>query len=340
MNGFKLAVIYSFGEKLSQSFFNFFLKSKKEKILENSKFLFPYLKLIAQSNKISNNFQKQVVEAYWLGNRLLENVKPKELRNLIRKEFNKKTNFSINLLACHNFHTLFVESLPKRIKELCRISWGKVIKIYKSKVLVEYQPIVFKEGATYLGELKKKWIKWNKKIVPKLKIGHHVSFHWNFLCQILTRKQLENLNYYTRKILYSFNPKISPVVHVFLKYKDKILILKRSDLLFTYPKRWSVVAGYLEKGDDLLERAIKEVEEETKIKKQNLRLLKKGKSYRVKDKSINKTWIIHPFLFETKTNKVKIDWEHTTFRWIKPKEIKRYKTIPQLEKGLRFLIKV
>jgi hypothetical protein len=43
-------------------------------------------------------------------------------------------------------------------------------------------------------------------------------------------------------------------------------------------------------------------------------------------------WIVHPFLFHIKEkNIIKLDWEHTEFRWIKPSEIKDYKTVPRFK---------
>ena len=43
-------------------------------ILKEFKTLYPYLRLIAEANNIRNHFDDRVVEAYWIGNELLENV--------------------------------------------------------------------------------------------------------------------------------------------------------------------------------------------------------------------------------------------------------------------------
>ncbi len=383
MNGLKLAVSYSLrphqlglcGPKgVSQKLLNFLLgrfKNSQEirQILKKFQGFFPYLKLIAKANKISYLFDKRVVEAYWLGNKLLEKVKIKNLQQMVKKEFKRKIKIPSSVFPHHSFHVFYLGSVSGRLKftnklkDSCRIAWGKVlkksktraqnkkfcarpspyvwalVKNQKSKVLIEYQPLVMRDKVVYLGEPTKKWIKWDRRAVKKIKIGDLVSFHWNFLCQVLNKKQKENLVYYTRKNIYSLNPKVLPVIHAFLRNKDKILILKRSNLLFTYPNLWNGVGGYIEKGDNLRERAIKEVEKETRIKKKDLKLIKKAKPYKVEDKSINKIWLIYPFLFETKTDKIRVDWEHTVYRWIKPNEIKKYRTMPKLEKGLKILIK-
>lgn len=63
------------------------------------------------------------------------------------------------------------------------------------------------------------------------------------------------------------------------------------------------------------------------------------------DKILNTQWKVHPFLFALSANsageedeileKLKIDWEHTVYKWIKPEEIKNYQTVPNLEKAWR-----
>src|SRR4030043_941208 len=50
---------------------------------------YPYFKLIAKSNGIADPFDERVVKAMWVGNELLDKVKPADLRNLIRTEFAK-----------------------------------------------------------------------------------------------------------------------------------------------------------------------------------------------------------------------------------------------------------
>ena len=48
----------------------------------------------------------------------------------------------------------------------------------------------------------------------------------------------------------------------------------------------------------------------------------------------NHEWEIFPFLFETKNDNIKLNWENSEFEWIQPKELKNYQTVPSLEKIL------
>ena len=48
----------------------------------------------------------------------------------------------------------------------------------------------------------------------------------------------------------------------------------------------------------------------------------------------NHEWEIFPFLFETNNENVELNWENSEFKWITPKELKNYQTVPSLEKIL------
>jgi PncC family amidohydrolase len=123
------------------------------------------------------------------------------------------------------------------------------------------------------------------------------------------------------------------VVTCFLEHGGKILILRRSGKVGTYRRSWAGVSGYLETND--IDQAYTEISEETDLYKKDLKLVKKGEPLEVIDKGLNRRWIVHPFLFHVKApDKVKIDWEHTEAKWIKPSELKKYDTVPGLDRAL------
>ncbi len=119
------------------------------------------------------------------------------------------------------------------------------------------------------------------------------------------------------------------VVSCFIKKNDKILILKRSEKVRSYSGKWATVSGYVEKNEKPEETAFKEIREETGTEG---KLIRKGKIIHVKDNEGE--WFVHPFLFEIKSGNIRIDWEHTDYRWIKPEEIKNYDTVPILKEAL------
>lgn len=111
-------------------------------------------------------------------------------------------------------------------------------------------------------------------------------------------------------------------ISVFLKHKDKILILKRSKNVATYQGKWALIHGRFEPGEDPEKIAKKEIEEEAGIK--NTKLLRTGESFVRIDKIYNIKWHIHPFLFESNSDRIKLNWENTAYLWIKPEELKKY----------------
>ncbi len=137
------------------------------------------------------------------------------------------------------------------------------------------------------------------------------------------------------RIDYS-NSNIAPVIIVFIKYKNEILLLKRSDKVRTYQGKWNVVAGYLDEVKPIQEKALEEIQEETKISKENILSIQIRESYKFIDSEINKTWIIVPVLCKLKNKcEIKLDWEHLEYKWIDPKELKNFDIVSNLKESFR-----
>ena len=130
------------------------------------------------------------------------------------------------------------------------------------------------------------------------------------------------------------------VVTAVLKNGDKILILKRGDKVRTYKGKWACVSGYLEENEEALERAYIEIEEETGLKRDDVKLIKAGEPIEFYDEKEKMSWRVHPFLFEAKRRDVKIDWEHTEYKWIHPEEIVKYETVPKLKEVVFNLLEI
>jgi len=128
------------------------------------------------------------------------------------------------------------------------------------------------------------------------------------------------------------------IITVFLEHDKKILILKRSQKVKTMKTKWAGISGYIEH-EEPVKRALKEIAEETGLKNQNVTLLRIGKPLEaVESDKPEITWIVHPFLFSSSTDQIRIDWEHDEYRWIDPKEIENYETVPRLEDALDSLL--
>ena len=123
------------------------------------------------------------------------------------------------------------------------------------------------------------------------------------------------------------------VVTCFLESDGEILILRRSGLVGTYQGRWAGVSGYIETSAD--EQALTEIEEETGLSQEDLKLIKRENPLTIEDEKLGIRWIVHPYLFHIKDrSKIKIDWEHKEARWIKSEAIGNYQTVPMLKETL------
>ena len=116
--------------------------------------------------------------------------------------------------------------------------------------------------------------------------------------------------------------------------KGEVLILKKSPDDYNYPNKWSFCSGYAKEFQSAEDEALREVKEETGLKG---KIAKKGKLIEVNDKKLGRHWVIAPFLCKVKSSKIRLDHENNEFRWIKHKDIKKYDTVPGLEKDLKVL---
>ena len=194
-------------------------------ILQNFSTLYPYLCLIAYQNNIRNPLDRQVIEAYWLGNALLEKVKTRNFADLLKdklmlkkmkpRQLKRIFNFFPQIpLPHHSFHVLAVWrrtghlDIPHTLETMdaCLINWGKILGFDGNQsIKIESQKLEFCKGKMCF---KKKIIRSvifqgkDDILRNNLKKGDYISCHWGYFCQKLSLRQLNDLKYYTR---YSLN---------------------------------------------------------------------------------------------------------------------------------------
>jgi 8-oxo-dGTP pyrophosphatase MutT (NUDIX family) len=118
---------------------------------------------------------------------------------------------------------------------------------------------------------------------------------------------------------------------------DEVLLLRRSARVSTYRGLWAGVSGYLE-AETALEQAYRELEEEVGLARDDVRLVAKGEPLVLPDASLDMRWTVYPFLFEAlRPERVRLDWEHTESRWVRPEELTALDTVPGLAEGFRRL---
>lgn len=199
-----------------------------EEILEEFETLHPYLKFIAISNGIKDIYDPRVIEAYWLGNELLQNVTlPKFYDHLLfgqnlKKRLDKKTlnkvieKIPLGAKPHHSFHVFHVFKRTGNLEILhtldsmdnCRISWGKIKKILPDRFTVDYTPLVLRKNKMALGPEKEREILRafdGKGFVVDAEAGDWISIHWGWACEKISLRQKDNLEKWTKYHLSLFN---------------------------------------------------------------------------------------------------------------------------------------
>ncbi len=164
---------------------------------------------------------------------------------------------------------------------------------------------------------------------------------------MIDKKVFEMLNEVSKKlpklsdgrIDYS-NSDVAPVVTVFVRYNNEILLLKRSNKVRTYKGKWNTVAGYIDEFKPLKEKILEELREEIGVDENDIASIKFGEPYEFFDEKIKKKWIVFPALVELRRKiDVNLDWEHVEFKWIKKDEIRKFDTVPNLIESLKRALK-
>jgi ADP-ribose pyrophosphatase YjhB (NUDIX family) len=119
------------------------------------------------------------------------------------------------------------------------------------------------------------------------------------------------------------------VVTGVLKFKDKILILKKAPNDYNYPNKWSFCSGFTQEFETGEDNVLREIKEETGL---DAKIVKTGKIMEVIDGE--KRWVIAVYLCETDKDDVKLCHENVDFKWVKLGEFDDYDFVPGLIKKL------
>lgn len=120
----------------------------------------------------------------------------------------------------------------------------------------------------------------------------------------------------------------APVINCVLRYKNKLLVVKRSHTLNFYPGYWNGISGFLDDQKTLIEKVAEELEEELGMQKDKIAQIRMGPIFHQNEPRYKKTWIVHPVLVNVKTDVIKLDWEAKEARWLTRRDIHKLKLLP------------
>lgn len=202
-----------------------------KQLLREFETMFPYLQHIADSNGIRDPFDERVVEAYWLGNDLLERIDTRAFyRHLIegqkiRKKIGAKSfglvaeKIGQGAVPHHSFHVLDIwrrtghldrEHTLESMDE-CRVSWGSVLTTDGPTLTVLTEPLLYIQGKLVLGGPTEKQLVRRLEAeydIEQIKPGDLVSIHWSVPCEVIDKRQAAMLKRYTLRHLALANQTI------------------------------------------------------------------------------------------------------------------------------------
>lgn len=191
----------------------------------------PYLELLAAEAGIGDPLDHRVVEAYWVGNDLLDRVDMVRFGNSLEERFRRRSGVSWGDLSAaipaggvphHSFHVFSVYPWvgllgadrgpdPLFILDQCRIRWGKVITVLGDEAVVESRPLAWDGRGLSLGPVRTETATLGidgKGFLDDLQPGEWVSLHWRWVCDRLSRSQLRSLERFSTRQLRITNEEL------------------------------------------------------------------------------------------------------------------------------------
>lgn len=218
------ALRYCGPSNAADAFVTYFKTKSNKDIVEDAlkKFegLYPYLSSIAKKN--GRHFcDYDVVEAYWIGNALLDVFTDDDLKEIIlalaKRGLPKShadkliKNLPPGMFPHHDFNVLYVGvgmtsgTVPTTLQNMenCRVSWGTVTQILPQKLIVSSQELKLDNKKLILQDALKS-VEYKSDILS-VKKGDIVAMHWGFAVCVLSPLQQKNVQEYTVKLLNVLN---------------------------------------------------------------------------------------------------------------------------------------
>jgi hypothetical protein len=161
--------------------------------------------LLAGAAHRDDPLDADVVEAYWIGNDLLDRVSLLDFGNSIDARFRRRAGSAWSNIdgsiaegvAHHSYHVLHVTPWtglmrrgvvdePLRIVDQCCVSWAQVVDAGDGTPLVRRRPLVWSGSRLEFGE---------PVVEPVtspigVEVGDWVALHWGTVCERLNLQQL------------------------------------------------------------------------------------------------------------------------------------------------------
>ena len=176
----------------------------------------PYLQLIAAANHLPDPLDPRVVEAYWIGNDLLDRIPVALLGGSLEDRFRRRAGGQWEPIAAglevgarphHNFHVFAVYPWvgllrdvgggePLRVLDRCRVRVGRVDAIVGDEAHVTSRSLIWNGRVLVQDEAEAETVRWRldgHALAAPPEPGAFVAMHWDWICQSLTAAQVAAL---------------------------------------------------------------------------------------------------------------------------------------------------
>jgi hypothetical protein len=188
----------------------------------------PYLELIAAANGIGDPLDSRVVEAYWVGNPLLDRVGPRLMGDSLEDRFRGRAGRTwsdlmapvpLGAVPHHSFHVFGIYPWlgllregrldePLRVLDRCRIRWGQVCSVSGGEAVVRSRLLVWDGRRLALGDAVEERVMVSlddRGLARGLRPGAWCSLHWDWVCEALDVRSLARLRHYSLQQLAVVN---------------------------------------------------------------------------------------------------------------------------------------
>jgi hypothetical protein len=188
----------------------------------------PYLQLIASANRIEDPLDPRVVDAYWVGNGLLDRIGPHALARHVEDRFRGRVGrgwqavldaVAAGAVPHHSFHVFAVYPWlglmrtgivdePLRVLDQCRTTPARVLTVDGEGAQALAPLLTWSGKELRLGPWGPRKVRWQADglaFAEGLMPGDWVSLHWDFVCERLTRERARRLLRATASALDAVN---------------------------------------------------------------------------------------------------------------------------------------
>lgn len=189
----------------------------------------PYLRVLAAAAHIDDPLDEQVVEAYWIGNDLLDLVPPADLRDaVVMHQAGAPTpswpdeaapwavaNHGLQVFAVYPWLDLIPGAhggYPLIVLDRCRVRGGRVVSTDDAHAVVSSAPVTWDGSRLDLGaeQVERVVVARDRAgSVDRLEAGEWVALHWDWVCERLDTDQVERLDRLTRDQLVAANDRLA-----------------------------------------------------------------------------------------------------------------------------------